>query len=184
MPLPFLPHAFPLLQHVMPPTAESPSWPSPTWVFPMGCCPSGSSVWPFHELQSFRSRQLQCGSPMGHSSSRKSAPVWSPLHGLQLLKGVCSCMGFTQAVTSLRAHLTALVWDLPQASVWISTPPWSSMGLQGDNLCHYGGIFALSLGACLPPPSLLTCYLHNCFFHTFSFLSHICCDVGFFLMLS
>jgi len=75
-------------------------------------CMNCSNVGPFHEVQSFRNRLLQCGSPTGsqalpanllqrgllsqwvHRSCQEPAPAWAPLStGPQVLPGACSSAG-------------------------------------------------------------------------------------------
>jgi len=58
--------------------------------------------------------------PQASVPSRKPAPAWAPLHGLQLSPGACCCMGSPDSAPSLRAHLPSVVWSPPWTAVWIS----------------------------------------------------------------
>lgn len=90
-----------------------------------------------------------------------AAPLWAPLH-LLLLPGVCSCVGSLWAAASFRACLPALEWGPPWAAVWISPPPWSSIGCRATNSftmvfsMWYRGNSAPGPGAPPPAPPSLT----------------------------
>lgn len=55
--------------------------------------------------------------PMGNGS-HQPAPLWFPLHGLQLQPRVCSRRGFPLAAASFRPDLSASLWAPPWAAAW------------------------------------------------------------------
>lgn len=122
---------------------------------------------PPYKIQSFINSSCM-GSPRAAASVRKPAPVWSPLHRLQLLPGVCSGVGSSQAAAAFSTSPPAAVWDSPWAAVQVSAPPWSSTATEE------------SLRQCLEyllPLLILSLWcLQDCFTHIFLTLhSHSCC---------
>ena len=150
-----------------------------------------SSVGPFHRVQPFRNRLLQCGSSMGS----RVLPANLLQHGLlsmgpQVLPGACSSLGSPQGHSLLWASTCAGVGSSTGCRR-ISATPLPSMGCRGTACltmvfttgCR--GISALVPGA--PPPLLLhwpRC-LQGCSSHTSSLLSPAAIAVtqGFFCLL-
>jgi len=72
---------------------------------------------PFLGVQSFGNGLLQCGLlSMAAGSARKPAPAWASLHKLQFLPKAFSCVSFTWAAVSLRAHPCFPTWSPPWAA--------------------------------------------------------------------
>ncbi|KAK4810770.1 hypothetical protein QYF61_007744, partial [Mycteria americana] len=97
-----------------------------------------SSAGPFHGVQSFRNRLLQCGSPTGS----QVLPANLLQHGLlcmrlQVLPGAYASTGFQGITASFKR--THLLWrgDLHRLQVDICSTV-DLHGLQGDSLPHHG----------------------------------------------
>jgi len=147
-----------------------------------------SSVGPFHGVQSFRNRLLQCGLPMGS----QVLPANLLQHGLLFPWGYMSCQKPAPArachwVTASFGHPPALVWGPPQASggfLLNHGPPWAAGGQPASpwSLSRAAGE---SLLWRLEPLLQRPWCLQSCFSHIFSLLSSAAVAVaeGFFPFL-
>jgi len=115
---------------------------------------------PFHEVQSFRNRLLQRGSPTGS----QALPANLLQHGLlfpQVLPGACSSTGSPQGHSLVRAAPCSSMGSSPGCR-WGSALAWTFMGCR-DTACltmvystGYRGISASVPEAPPAPPSALT----------------------------
>ena len=143
-----------------------------------GSVPRGPSV---------RSKLLQHMSLIGGSSPQPPAPVWAPLHGLQLRPGACSCGASPWAAASSRPPPPAPPgappptgcsveicsgWD-PRAAGGQPAPPGASPQAAGELLLRACSTCcppaALTLGAAgllLTPHSPICCCNSPSFFFT------------------
>lgn len=129
---------------------------------------SCSSLGPFHGVQLLRIRLLQHGSSMESGPASTPAPAWTP----QVLPGAWSNAGFPVGHSILHASTCSRIY---QGCRWITAPPWTFHGQQGDSLPYCGLLHQLQRSLCSgtgtpPPPASPLTWVPSCVAHILTVL--------------
>lgn len=129
------------------PTGSSFSQTDPMWAsYRLQFSKSSSNMGPYYEVQFFRSRLFQNGSPKRSGSQQtfcmdSSWATW-PI--------VCSCRSSPWTAASFRPDPPASLWGPPQAAMWRSVLMWYTMGCRGTS-CYTSVLSRHSITAAVVP---------------------------------